>query len=201
MRLTTLVGLVLGLIALTGCSTYKVRPMPQMKAVEAPSRASLYGIDFGAKAFSESAEVKATFNYNMLDQGFLPVHLVVNNTSSNEIELVRARIEFETSGGERLEPVAADAASTGEGRNAMAEAIFFFGIFSYDNANKFNADLQRDWAEKGMGEVHLIRPGRTMSKFLYFQVGADFSPSGARLRVPFERGSTLRRESVILRFD
>ena len=184
-----------------GCSTYKVRPMPQMKAQEAPSRLSIDGVDLGAKVLYEGAEIKATFSVNLLSNGFLPVHLVVDNRSGSEIEFVRARIEFETPGGERMSPIAATAASTGEGRNAMAEAIFFFGIFSYDNANKYNQDLQRDWAEKGMGEVQVVRSGRTMSKFLYFDVGKDFNPSGASLRVPFDREGSNRQQVAVLRFD
>lgn len=184
-----------------GCRTYRIRPMPQMSASEAPARISSHGVDFGAKAFSDAGEVKATFTYNMLTKGLLPVHLVIDNNSASEIEIMRVRIELETPNGEVIEPIAADAASSGQGRNAMAEAIFFFGIFSYDNANKFNQDLQRDWLTKGMGQIQVLRPGRTMSKFLYFDVGKDFSPSSARLRVPFQRAGSTARDSVVLQFE
>ena len=135
-----------------GCSTYKVRPMPQMKAQEAPSRLSIDGVDLGAKALHEGAEIKATFNLNLLSNGFLPVHLVVDNRSGSEVEFVRARIEFETPGGERMSPIASTSASTCEGRNAMSESIFFVVMLSYDYANSYNQGLQVDLAEEGRWE-------------------------------------------------
>lgn len=194
--------LMIATVGLTfGCSTYKVRPMPMMGALDAPSRTSMASVDIGAKALTDKTELKATFNYDMLSKGILPIHLAVDNHSAREIELVRARIELVTASGQALEPINPGAASTGEGRNAMAEAIFFFGIFSYDNANKYNDDLQRDWAEKGMGEVQLVRPGRVMNRFLYFNVGSGFSPSGSTLSVPFQIEGAGDRLTAALRLD
>ena len=100
-----------------------------------------------------------------------------------------------------VHPVAdIESVATGAGRNALAEAIFFFGVFSYADANKYNDALVRDWVDKGFSEVQILRPGRTLTRFLYFRVGQDFAPSGATLRVPFERDSRGSREVAVLRF-
>lgn len=192
--------LALGVTTIAGCRSYPVQPMPQLGAGEAPARTVIAGTEFGAKAYTDGVESKAVFNYDLMSKGFLPVLLIVDNNSRSELEILRARIELQSPSGERLEPVSGEAVATGEGRNAMAEAIFFFGIFSYDNANKFNDALVRDWVDKGFPVAQIVRPGHTVKKFLYFRVGRGFSPSGATLNVPFQRDSRDSREIAVLKF-
>ena len=191
----------MGLTLLLGCASYKVRPIPQLTAQEAPVRSDSGAVAFGAKSYHENAECKAVFNRALCSKGVTPVLLLVDNQSSDDIEVIRAAVESETSSGTVLRPVTPDAASSEHGRNAMAEAIFFFGIFSYDDANRYNDDMARDWVEKGMGEVLILRPRRSAAKFVYFETGSAFSPSGSILRVPFERlGVSRGRETAVLRF-
>lgn len=192
---------VLFLVCSFGCSTYPVRPMPAVQATEAPARASWGAAQLGAKPYLGSAELKAVFNRDLMSKGVLPVLLVVDNTrSSSEIEILRGSIELATPAGSRLAPIGSDSASTGQERNAMAEAIFFFGIFSYDNANKYNDEMRRDWVDKGFPEVAVVMPGRSLSKFLYFNVGKDFKPSGASLLVPARVANAAARQTVALPF-
>lgn len=189
------------IVGIAGCRSYPVQPMPSIRADEAPARTTVAGVPVGAKSYTDSGEIKAIFNYDLMGKGVLPVFLVVDNRSDREIELLRARFEFETPSGSQLVPISPAAASTGHGRNAMAEAFWIGGIFSYDNANKFNEDMERDWINKAWPEVALLRPGRTKSGFLYFKVGEDFSASGSRLRIPFEIDQELDRENAILTFE
>ena len=188
------------IVALSGCRAYPVQPMPQLAVDAAPARADLGGARFGAKAYTNGVETKAVFNFDLLSNGFLPVLIIVDNESSSEVQILRARVELETPSGERLEPISGEAVATGAGRNALAEAIFFFGVFSYADANKYNDALVRDWVDKGFSEVQILRPGRILTRFLYFRVGQNFAPSGATLRVPFERDSRGPREVAVLRF-
>lgn len=184
-----------------GCSSYPVRPMPQVQAADAPARANWGAAQLGAKPYIGTAELKAVFNRDLMSKGVLPVLLVVDNTaSSSEIEILRGSIEFATAGGSRLAPIGSDSATTGQERNAMAEAIFFFGIFSYDNANKYNDEMRRDWVDKGFPEVAVVMPGRSLSKFLYFNVGKDFKPEASSLLVPARVSNAPARQTVALKF-
>lgn len=186
---------------LAGCHSYKVQPMPQVGVHEAPVRTSASGIAFGAKSYNNAAECKAVFNQSLPARGVIPVLLMVENRGSDDIEILRAACELETPSGSVLRPIGADSASSQHGRNAMAEAVLLFGIFSYDNANRFNDAMARDWVEKGMGEVQIVRSGRSMARFLYFETGSDFATSGSSLRVPFEHlGGSRMRPVATLRF-
>jgi len=182
MKAGVLCALVLVASAL-GCQQYPVRPMPGLRATEAPARASFPNADVGAKAYTNGAEIKAIFNADLMSKGVLPVLLLVDNRSSNELEIVRDRIELSTPSGARMQPINPDAATTDQGRNALAEAVLFFGVFSYADAEKYNNEMRRDWVDKAVPEVQIVRSGLTTSKFLYFNVGKDYSLAGSNLNV------------------
>ncbi len=200
MRALSFLLLFLSLCATWGCQQYPIRPMPAVHASEAPARAASGLIHYGAKAYTDGAEIKAVFNADLLSKGVLPVLLIVDNQSATDLEIVRPRIELSTSSGQEIEPIAPDAATTGEGRNALAEAVFFFGIFSYDDANKYNDEMRRDWIDKAEPEVQIVRAGLTSSKFLYFNVGKDFSPQGSVLHVAAQNFGSGQMQTITLKF-
>ncbi|WP_432799423.1 hypothetical protein [Poriferisphaera sp. WC338] len=185
-------------LILGGCSTYQVQAMPQISPKAAPASTSAYEVDFGAKPYVTETEAKAVFNYDMMSKGVMPVFVAVENHADQDIEILRARFELQTGSGVKLLPVLPVVASTMHGRNAMAEAFWYFGIFSYDNANKYNEALKRDWAEKAWPEVSIIRSGHTKSGFLYFKVGENYKHSKSILSVPFEIDGFADRKEVKL---
>jgi hypothetical protein len=81
----------------------------------------------------------------------------------------------------------------------MAEAVWFFGIFSYDDAKKFNEEMVRDWQEKGMKEVQLVGPGRVLRKYVYFKTSKS-QTAGGKLRVSMESETSRQRASTELGF-
>ncbi len=182
-----------------GCSSYPVRAMPSITSSQAPTRGTSAGLNVGAKPYTQSSEIKGIFNYDLLTKGVLPVYLVIENNGSSEVELLRARVQLRTPSGTVCDAVPADAAATGHGRNAVGEAVFLFGIFSYDNANKFNDEMKRDWSDKGLGEVTIVAPGRSVSKFAYFSVGKDFKAPGSQLSLVFTSGSSRPTVTIPLR--
>jgi len=191
-----------GLLACSvGCSTYRVRPIPAIAPEQAPAHSSWGTTQVGARPYARPVETESVFNRDLLSHGVLPVLLIVDNTgSSDEIELVRSGIELATPSGARLAPIGSESAVSGEERNAMAEGIFLFGPFSYDNARNYNDAMRRDWVEKALPEVAVILPGQTLRKFLYFNVGAGFSPAGSTLIVPARVGNAATRQPVSLSF-
>jgi hypothetical protein len=185
-------------VAGIGCSSYNVRSLPSITPANAPVRLKTEDVSIGAKAFTDSTEIKAIFNYDLLSKGILPVFVTVENTGSTDVEIQRPRVQFTTPGGQVLDVITADTATGGQGRNAMGEAIFLFGIFSYDNANKFNEELKRDWADKSYGELVVLTPGRTVGKFFYFNVGTSFTVSGSKLNIVYSAGNV--RKTATLQF-
>src|SRR4051794_11926652 len=84
MRAGTLFVAVLILASAIGCQQYPVRPMPALRASEAPARADAGQIHVGSKAYTNSGEIKAIFNADLISHGVLPVLLVVDNQSNGE---------------------------------------------------------------------------------------------------------------------
>ena len=177
-----------------GCRSYPVRALPSTPLSEISAGQRIENVSLAALPCRTTQECKAVFNFPMTDKGHLPILLVVENDGSDTVEVVRSRIEFVSSSGDILSPIEASVVASGFGRNAMAEAIFFFGIFSYDNANKYNDAMVRDWQEQGLKEFQIIGPRRTTRKYLYFNVGKGASVDGSRLRIPVEwRDTRMRR--------
>ena len=183
---------------LVGCQTYAVRAMPQISALEAPSKTSSYEVDFGVKPYTEEAQIQAVFNYDMMSKGVMPVYLVVENHSDYEMEMLRMRVELRTASGSVLAPVSPAVAVSGHGRNAAAEAFWLLGMISYDDANKYNEALKRDWAEKAWPEISILAPGRTKAGFMYFNVGENYKQDGSRLTVKFDLDSLQGGREAVL---
>lgn len=186
-----LVAIAFGWVACTfGCKTYPVRAVPATSISEISARQTINGVTLAALPCATTAECKAIFNFPMTDKGYVPILLVVDNEGADTVEVIRSSIELVSPSGDLLAPIDASVVASQFGRNAMAEAILLFGIFSYADADKYNDAMVRDWQEKGLKEIKIVAPGRTARNYVYFNTGKGAPIEGSRLRVPVEwRGS------------
>lgn len=192
----TFIGIPLCCMALVcGCRAYPVRAVPSTPLSEISARQTIENVSLAALPCWTTEECKAVFNFPMTDKGYLPILLVVDNEGAETVEVARLRIELVLTSGDTVSPVEASVVASQFGRNAMAEAIFLFGIFSYADADKYNDAMVRDWHEKGLKEIALVAPRRTTRKYLYFNLGKGASVEGSRLRVPVEWPDTRRRRT------
>ncbi len=195
-----LVVLVLGTAIVCGCKTYPVQAVLATPILEISARQTIGRVTLAAMPCRTTAECKAVFNFPMTDKGYTPVLLVIDNRDASTVEVIRSSIELVTPGGDVLAPIDASVVASQFGRNAMVEAIFLFGIFSYADADKYNDAMVRDWQEKGLKEIKIVAPGRTARNYVYFNTGTGAPITGSRLRVPVEWQDTRMSRTFELKY-
>lgn len=198
-RLSCAMLLAAALIAMAaGCKSYPVRTIPTTPVASLAAKEAVGEVTVAAEPVWTADQSKAIFNFPITDKGFLPVLIVIENRSNLTYELLRDRVELIPPTGERLNPVDAKVMASSFGRNAMAEAIFLFGIFSYDDARKYNDAMVDDWDEKALKEAQLIAPGRTLRRYAYFRTGPG-EPQGGTLSVGLSNPSTNQVETATVK--
>lgn len=181
-------------LATVACSTYTVHTMPGLAARDAAGHTEIDGLCIGAQPYQDFAPARKVFNQAPMENGLLPVLLVVENGSKKEIELTRARIELETPNGRRLEPL--DRMSACREAAEVAPAAFLWVFPTTDKQA-----MAFDWGAKCVADLLVCKRGGTVRAFLYFRVGSTFAENGPEqctLMVPFEHADRSKRGVVKL---
>lgn len=192
MRIFKAVVLVIIASATASCSTYTVRAIPGVAPRDAAGHKEIDGIRFGAQPYQDFDAALKIFNQSPMENGVLPILLIVDNSSEIEIEMTRVRIELETSNGKRLEPL--DRLSASREAAKMATPAFLW-VFSTTDTRA----MAFDWAVKCVPDLQVCKRGRTVRTFLYYRVGKAFAAEKEEqctLVVAFEHADRSKRQSV-----
>lgn len=192
MRTLQVHGLVLLAAAAAGCSTYTVQPIPEIAAQEAAAHVGIASIHVGAQPYGDFDPAQRVFNQSPMENGVLPILLIVENKSEMDIEITRVRVELEVPGGKRLEPLDQFAAS---GEAAVLAPSDFLWVFPSTDKRA----MALDWAIKCVPDLLVCKRGHTVRRFLYYRVGRQFADDKTEqcsLVVPFEHADRSKRESA-----
>jgi hypothetical protein len=191
-RTVDVCGLVLVAAAAAGCSTYTVQPIPALAAQEATAHVGIASIHVGAQPYQDFDPAQRVFNQSPMENGVLPILLIVENKSEMDIEITRVRVELEAPGGKRLEPLDRFAAS---GEAAVLAPSDFLWVFPSTDKRA----MALDWAIKCVPDLLVCKRGHTVRRFLYYRVGREFAENRTEqctLVVPFEHADRSKRELV-----
>ncbi len=164
--------LVIVVSAMAGCSTYTVHAIPGVAARDAAGHREIDGIRIGAQPYQDFDSAQRVFNRSPMENGVLPILLIVDNSSEIEIEMTRVRIELETSNGKRLEPL--DRLSASREAAKMGTPAFLW-VFSTTDTRA----MAFDWGVKCVPDLQVCKRGRTVRTFLYYRVGKMFAEETA----------------------
>jgi hypothetical protein len=140
----------------------------------------------GAEIYDTDAKTQAAFDQKLVRKGIYPVQIALKNKSENNLFVMRDQIELDSNVANSIRPMSAAEVAEEVEANAMAHAIFGFGIFSYAAAKDANEEREADYAGKQIAEEWIIRPGRTSGGFVFFRLGDGERADGRKLVIPVE---------------
>ncbi len=195
----TLMSLVV-LMGLFGCASHKIKALTP-ESIEAYRVQETVGdVTIAADAFDTEKEVEETFTVNLNAGGYVPVLLVMDNHSEDNMLLVKDEIELLDSAGNMLKPVPANVMVEDFEHNKMAYALLGFGIFSYMSAEEANEDMKKDWSGKELPMEKVLIPHRKIYGVIYFKLGEGLAAlSNSTLHVPVHNMRTGETHSAKLR--
>lgn len=172
----------------TGCASHNTKTVLLKKPEVYAANKHAETFVIGAEPYDTDAKTKVAFDQKLVRKGIFPVQVAVENLSSEEtILIVRDQIELDSNVSNSIRPLGAAEVAEEVEANAIAHAIFGFGIFSYGAAKDANSEREADYANKQMPEELLVRPGRMNGGFIFFRTAKGETIAGRRLIVPVEK--------------
>ena len=180
---------ILPLFLFSACASYDVKTVNLQKPTVYASHSVLDDFDIGAKAFTTDAETKAVFDEKLVRKGIFPVQVSIENKSEKTLLVVRDQIELSGAVTNAIRPMSSTEVAENVEDNAMANAIFGFGILSYAAAENANDEREADYANKQLPQELVVRPGRMGGGFVFFKLPKGETLGGKNLVVPVSDAS------------
>jgi hypothetical protein len=133
------------------------------------------GVTVAAEPFCTKEKSEKGFTADLTEQGYCPILLVIENSSTDNLLLVKDEIELMDTQGNIHKPVAAKIMVEKFEHNKMSYALLGFGIFSYMSADEANKKMLNDWSEKELPAEKVLIPSRKTHGVLYFHLGGGLT--------------------------
>lgn len=173
-------------LSLAACASYDQRHVEYGASQLYPSAVTENGITLAAEAYDSEAEVVEAFDENLLEKGYYPVKVLIENNSENRVLVYRESVELRDHNGYSYRPVTAAAMAEDFEDNKVAYALLGFGIFSYLSADEANKERTADYQAKDLGESEIVAAGRSRGSFIYFQLPQGSNLATSRLMMEVE---------------
>jgi hypothetical protein len=147
-------------------------------------------ITLAADPYDTEAKVIEAFDENLLEKGYYPIKVLVENGSDNRIMIFRESVELQDANGYSYRPVSASVMADDFEDNKIAYALLGFGIFSYMSADDANKERTADYEAKDLAETQIIPAGRSRGAFVYFQLPQGTNVNASHLFLDIEHLDT-----------
>lgn len=178
------------ILALGACASYDQKHVDYQALETFKNSTTLEDITLSAEAYDTEVEVTGAFDENLNKKGYYPVQVLLENSTQEKVVVLRESVELLAPNGEHYRPVGAAVMADEFEDNAMAYALFGFGILSYMSAQDANQQRSVDYQHKDLGESTIIAAGRKRGAFIYFKLPEGTVPSGATLMLEVEKLSS-----------
>lgn len=183
--------LVFGLAAFsTACASHDIKTVQLLEPSEYNNIETSAGLTIGIELYDTDAKTLAAFDSKLVRKGIYPIQVSIRSSSQTELLIVRSQITIQSETTADLRPMTAEEVAEEVENNAMANAIFGFGIFSYAAAKDANEERQADFVNKQVPDEWIVRPNRLSGGFLFFKFPKGQSPAGKTLVIPVETMGT-----------
>jgi hypothetical protein len=183
-----------------GCASYDAKTVNVQKPSVYAAHMVGDGFEIGAEAFDTDAKTKAAFDEKLVRKGVYPVQVVIENTSDKSLLIVRDQIELSGAVTNAVRPMSSTEVAEEVEANAIAHAIFGFGILSYAAAENANDEREADYTNKQLPQELVVRPGRMNGGFVFFRLPRGEKLAGKKLIVPVADASSAT-EPVLAEVD
>jgi len=159
----------IAIILLSGCASYKVNQVSVHHADAYLHKQTKHDITVACDPFDTADKAKSAFHIDVTKKGYYPINVIISNKGPNQIAIIKQNIVLhDTSGGVNM-PVDSAVVVDQYEHNALMEAFFGFGIFSYMAADEANEKMKADWYEKELPEEKILKPGRQVHGFVFYK--------------------------------
>jgi hypothetical protein len=194
--------ILLSLLSLTflGCASHDIRQLTPEAINAYQIQTTENGVVVAAEPFNTKAKAESAFTIDLTEQGFVPVLLVFENRTQDNVLLMKDDIELMDSQGNIRKPVPANVMVSKFEHNKIAYALLGFGIFSYISAEDANRKMLQDWTSKELPAEKVLIPARKSHGVVYFELGPGLSTlSNSTLSVPLLNMRTSERKAGTLK--
>ena len=187
-------------IGLYGCPSHKMMALTPQRIEAYPVRGTVNDVTIAAETFHTKEKSEKAFTIDLTAEGYVPILLVIENQTEDNILLLRDDIELLDTRGNVVKPVPVNVMIEDFEHSKMAYALFGFGIWSYQAADEANKEMVRDWSNKGLPAEKILIPNRKAHGVVYFKLekGLDTLPNST-LHIPVHNMRTGETYSVKLR--
>jgi hypothetical protein len=192
---------IVGLLTSTflGCTSHDIRQLSPDPISAYPIQTTENGVTVAADPFSSKQKCEQAFTMDLTEEGYVPILLVFENQTQDNVLLVKDDIELVDSRGNVRKPVAASVMVSKFEHNKIAYALLGFGIFSYMSAEDANKKMLQDWSSKELPAEKVLIPGRKAHGVIYLELGPGLTTlPNSKLIVPLLNMRTGERKSGTL---
>jgi hypothetical protein len=175
-------GSCLFLIVASASAGTKFQPYPDRKAADCSTKADKDGLIVGVEAMENMKDQRTYFGTNLTEKGYLPIFLVVENTSNNDSYL------FDKS---NVALAGASAGAVKEARSKKGEMFAMFGIggiFTMSAITKAT-EVQQNLLKREI-QSKTLSLGISAKGFLYVPVPKEGGRGGISLQIPLVNART-----------
>ena len=192
----SLTSLLVLILALASCATYKVTQIDVQPIDVYASRNKIEGISCAADTYDTSEKAQKGFYVDITSKGYYAIQLVIMNETPDRVLILRDDIELVDSVGNTYRSIRSQIMSQAFEHDKMAYAVLGFGIMSYQSADDANKKMAADWRDKEIPDQLIILPSRKANGFVYFNLPPQKSPKGCTLR--FEPEQLESRKKLLI---
>lgn len=189
-RLRTLVVFSTALLMAASCASHKVNELSPFIFDETVYRIEKDGIVIGVKPHFDTEAIERVFYVDMSKAGFYPIRLSISNLTSDRLVIDRGEIHLFTATGDKYAAVFSEDIVEELRHNSVAYGIFGFGVFSFMDAEKANAEMKADWSSKELPRTMLFGRGHKQTGFVYFRLPETVRPEATTLQITAEKFTT-----------
>lgn len=163
-------------LTLSACASYEQQSVNYGVSDLYTNSVTVNNITLAAEPFDTQAEVEGAFDENLIEKGYYPIKILIENNSDDRVLILRDSVQLRDNSGYNYTPVTSSEMAEDFEDNKMAYALLGFGIFSYMSAEDANEERSADYQAKELGESQIIQRGRSNGSFVYFKL-----PQGANV--------------------
>lgn len=187
-------------LTFSGCASHDIKQLAPDPIAAYQIQTTEGGVVVAADPFNTKAKAESAFTIDLTEQGFVPVLLVLENRTTDNVLLIKDDIELTDSRGNIRKPVSANVMVSKFEHNKIAYALLGFGIFSYMSAEDANKKMLQDWSSKELPAEKVLIPGRKTHGVVYFDLGPGLQTlPNSTLNVPLMNMRTSERKVSTLR--
>ena len=175
------------LMTLGACASYDKSHVDYGNVTTYKSTLTIDEITLAAEPYDTKAEVVGAFDENLIEEGYYPVRILLQNDSQYRLLVQRDSVELRSPSGQIFRPVGAAVMADDFEDDAMTYALLGFGFLSYTSAKDANKERELDYANKELPETRVIAPRSRLGAFVYFKLPDGTDVNSSTLRMAVER--------------